>query len=196
MATSNESTYLIIGLGNPGAKYSMNRHNIGFLSIDFLAQSLLNPSQRWSQEHNSLVTKGVYNNKKIILAKPQTFMNLSGQAVLSLLQFYKVPLSQFLIIHDDLDMPFQKLRLVHGRGHGGQNGIRHTHEVLGHNQYSRLKCGIGRPPHPNWDIADWVLSNWSPVEESLFPEWLKQIEKAVTLWLDFGYEKSANQVNR
>ncbi len=187
--------FLIVGLGNPGDKYLLNRHNVGFFLLDFIKSNFSHLSD-YKNEHKSYVCSGKIENQKIILAKPQTFMNLSGQAVQSLLSFYKIPLSQLLVIHDDLDLPFGQLKLQTNRGHGGQNGIRSIHECLGNSNYTRLKFGIGRPPHANWDIADWVLSNWSPEEQKLLNESAKKAESAVLAWLTQGAEKAANLINR
>lgn len=189
----SDTSFLIVGLGNPGDKYKMNRHNIGFLALDAIAYRWASAS--WSKEHQAQTLKIQREDKKIYLAKPQTYMNLSGESVQSLLSYYRIPLENLIVLHDDLDMPFGKLKLVFNRGHGGQNGIRNIHEKLGNPKYTRLKCGVGRPPHPEWDIADWVLSNWSKEEEGRIPEWLDQIEKALTLWMNLGYDKAATQVN-
>lgn len=188
------SPYLIVGLGNIGEKHLMNRHNIGFFAIDFLCKQW-KASGSWAKEHQAMTLKLTHLDKKIILAKPQTYMNSSGEAVQPLMAYYKVSLSHILVIHDDLDIPFSTLKLITNRGHGGQNGIRSIHERLGTPNYARLKCGIGRPPHPDWSVADWVLSNWTQDEILAVNNWLNEIEKAVTAWLNGGVEKAANQIN-
>jgi PTH1 family peptidyl-tRNA hydrolase len=147
------------------------------------------------KEHQALTYKLQQDQAKIILAKPQTFMNLSGESVQPLMSYYKVPLNQLLVVHDDLDIPFRTLKLVTNRGHGGQNGVRSIHERLGTPNYSRLKCGISRPPHPEWNVSDWVLSNWSPDESNALTDWLNEIEIGITAWIKFGLEKAANQIN-
>jgi len=191
----NPKTYLIVGLGNPGEKYQMTRHNIGFLVIDHLAQ-IWNSKNNWIKEHGALTLKiQKENHARIILAKPQTFMNLSGDSVQPLLAYYRVPLTQLLVIHDDLDIPFKTLKIVTNRGHGGQNGVRSIHERLGTTNYSRLKCGIGRPPHPDWSVSDWVLSNWGSDETIALTDWLNEIEKAISFWMELGIEKAANFIN-
>jgi len=192
----SESTpsFIIVGLGNPGEKYALTRHNIGFLVADFLAKKW-GVQWNWNKEHLALTHKIQQEQVRIIIAKPQTFMNLSGESVQPLIAYYKVPLSNLLVIHDDLDMPFQELKLVTNRGHGGQNGVRSLHERLGTPNYSRLKCGIGRPPHSEWSTADWVLSNWSPDETNTLTEWLNEIEAGVAAWIKLGADKAANQIN-
>lgn len=186
--------YLIVGLGNPGEKYQMTRHNIGFLAIDHLAK-IWSSQNHWLKEHSALTLKIQKDKVKIILSKPQTFMNLSGDSVQPLLAYYKVPLTQLLVVHDDLDLPFQTLKLVSNRGHGGQNGVRSIHERLGTANYSRLRCGIGRPPHPDWSVSDWVLSNWNSDETITLTKWLNEIEKAISIWVELGPEKAANYIN-
>jgi PTH1 family peptidyl-tRNA hydrolase len=189
-----EKIFLIVGLGNPGEKYAFTRHNIGFLVTDHLAKKWGSQSI-WMKEHQALTYKLQQDQAKIILAKPQTFMNLSGESVQPLMSYYKVPLNQLLVVHDDLDIPFRTLKLVTNRGHGGQNGVRSIHERLGTPNYSRLKCGISRPPHPEWNVSDWVLSNWSPDESNALTDWLNEIEIGITAWIKFGLEKAANQIN-
>lgn len=189
----NSDPFLVIGLGNPGSKYQLTRHNIGFLALDYIFQELKGHS--WQSDHHSLVSKVQLDQQKLILAKPQTFMNLSGKAVQSLMSFYKIKPESIIVIHDDLDLPFKKIRLAYNRGHGGQNGIKNIHEQLGNSQYYRIKCGIGRPPHPEWAVADWVLSNWSAEETPQLHDWFIQIQKALTLLINVGYEKATTRIN-
>ena len=127
---------LIVGLGNPGTRYGSTRHNVGFMAVDFLAGA----DATWKKEKNSLTARG--NN--IIYAKPQTFMNLSGAAVQALMTFYKIPPQNLIVIHDDLDMEFGKVRTKTGGGAGGHNGIKSIDSAIGNN-YQRIKIGIGRP---------------------------------------------------
>jgi peptidyl-tRNA hydrolase, PTH1 family len=196
--TQNHSLYLIVGLGNTGDSYSFHRHNIGFLSLDhFISQEtkVFSPlSSSWTKEHQAEIFKMSFAGGKLLLAKPQTFMNLSGEAVQSLMTFYKIPLSHLLVIHDDLDTPFLSLKLLSNRGHGGQNGVRSIHSKIG-SDYSRLKCGIGRPSHPGWSISDWVLSNWSQEEASHLSLWLQRISAGIESWVTLGAEKATNKIN-
>ena len=127
-----------MGLGNPGKKYLMTRHNIGFTVVDALAED--SPFQK---KHQSLIQKTEIKGEPVLLAKPQTFMNLSGEAVREIMGFYKIPLSCLLVIQDDKDLTFSKMKFQKSRGHGGHNGIRNIHEELNTNQYARLKIGIG-----------------------------------------------------
>lgn len=149
------STFVIVGLGNPGPKYQWTRHNAGFLFLDRLAH-LENISIN-RKNFSGLAGEWNHSGSRLILLKPQTFMNLSGQAVMQALQFYKLPLSQLIVVHDELDLPFGTVRLKQGGGHGGHNGLRSIAEQLGKGDFIRLRIGIGRPPHG--DTVNYVLGN-------------------------------------
>ncbi|MCB0341811.1 MAG: aminoacyl-tRNA hydrolase [Pseudobdellovibrionaceae bacterium] len=191
--------HLIVGLGNPGAKYSMTRHNVGFMLIDVLAHNWQAPKFR--QEHKSEVSKVqlMAEGQQIsaLLVKPQTFMNNSGQAVVSLCQYYEVdPTHELLVVHDDIDQPFGAVRFQSQRGHGGHNGIRDIHQLLGTNNYYRLKLGVDRPSHPKMDVADYVLQSFSKNEEKELPPFLAYAGEAVESYLIDGFQKAATQFNR
>ena len=128
----------IVGLGNPGKKYLLTRHNLGFLVIDALSEE----GGSFKKEHESLVQKTKIASQSVLLVKPQTFMNLSGQAVRSLLHFYKIPLEGLIVIHDDKDLEFGSFKFQQKRGSGGHNGISDIEEKLGSNDYARLKMGV------------------------------------------------------
>ncbi|MFZ4405276.1 MAG: aminoacyl-tRNA hydrolase, partial [Pseudobdellovibrionaceae bacterium] len=139
--------------------------------------------------------KSKIKEQNILLIKPQTFMNLSGESVQAAMDFYKIPAEQVIVIHDDLDQAFTELRLHKNRGHGGHNGIRSIHQVLGHADYIRLKLGIGRPPHPEFSVADYVLQKFSKEEEALLPSFLDKAVDAIESILFKGYQQSANVFN-
>ncbi len=184
---------MIVGLGNPGPKYLLTRHNIGFMVIDALAQ-------RWGQgvfrsEHKSLTEKLSLEGQKLLLAKPQTYMNLSGEAVQSLLSYYAVETEDLVVIQDDCDLPFQALRLQRHRGHGGHNGIRNIHQHLGPD-YIRLKLGVGRPSHPSQPVADYLLSDFSREEQKALPDFLAYSCEALENLLRQGYDKTSSLFNR
>ncbi len=149
---------LITGLGNPGAGYEQNRHNIGFLLLDQLADQLGISSFR--EKFHALITKSRVGNEDVILMKPMTFMNNSGQAVIACMDFFKIPIEEIVIIYDDLDLPAGKVRLRTRGGHGGHNGVRSIIQHLKTQNFKRIRFGIGRPPE---GIAPrhYVLSNWS-----------------------------------
>lgn len=185
---------LIAGLGNPGSKYLLTRHNIGFMAIDALAKSFGVDSFR--SEHKALTAKLKINGEPILLAKPQTYMNLSGESIRPLLDFYQISLEDLLVIHDEVDLPFMTMRFQKARGHGGHNGVRNVHQVLGTNAYARLKLGVGRPSHPAMEVSDYVLQNFSREEQDKLPEYLDLSVEAVETYIVHGFEKAATRFNQ
>ncbi len=185
-------TYLIIGLGNPGREYRENRHNIGFMLIDRLAIRL---NARMSRlQSKALIASARHDDAKIILAKPQTFMNLSGQAVQGLAHFYKVPLEKLMLVHDDLDLPFGTIRLRPGGGAGGQKGVKSTIQRLGTNDFPRLRLGIGRPPG-RMDAAAYVLQDFAKGDEQILSETLDRAADAVFAFVEEGMDTAMNKYN-
>lgn len=186
---------LLIGLGNPGPKYSLNRHNIGFLVIDALAQEL--SSKPFSIQGSSHVSKVQVpgSDKKALLVKPQTYMNLSGEAVQALMAFYKINKDDILVIHDDIDQPFSQYRLQKNRGHGGQNGVRNIHDHIG-SDYARLKMGVGRPTVPQMDVSDHVLQNFSDEEQRDLPDFIASACEAVLEFAKVGFVSAQNKYNQ
>ena len=184
--------FLIAGLGNPGPDYRQNRHNIGFMVVDSLASVLDIPIQR--VEMRALVGKGTLDGERLILAKPQTYMNNSGQAVASLARFYKIPQEQLLVVHDDLDLPFGTLRIRPFGGTGGQRGMESIVERLGTRSFPRLRVGIGRPPG-RMDPADYVLHNFNPDQQEFLPEVLGRAVKAIQSFVLKDIETAMNEFN-
>lgn len=185
-------TFLIAGLGNPGRDYRDNRHNIGFMLINALAVRLNLVFSRL--QFKSLVTSGTYGGNKIILAKPQTFMNLSDQAVVSMLRFYKLPLSNLLVANDDLDLPIGTIRIRPSGGSGGQKGINSIIENLGTQEFPRLRLGIGRPPG-HMQAADYVLQDFEKSEIALVDEMLQRGVDAVLLFSENGLNAAMTKFN-
>ncbi len=186
---------LIAGLGNPGKKYDLTRHNIGFTVIDDLLEELHCSSFEKSQ-HKALVSKTPYKETTILLVKPMTYMNLSGDSIVSLMSYYKIASEDILIIHDDIDQEFSHIKLQRKRGHGGHNGIRHIHQQLGHNEYARLKLGVGRPPHPKMDVADYVLQKFNDDEMNSLDDFLDRAIQAIDSFIVSGFDKAANNFNQ
>ncbi len=149
---------LIVGLGNPGPEYAMTRHNVGFIALDWFAGD----DCSWKSEKNALTTKGEMNGHSVILAKPQTYMNDSGRAVLALMTFYKIPLENLIVIHDDMDLKNGQARTKQGGGSAGHNGIKSIDAAVG-NDYKRIRIGIGHPRdfESMMDPADWVLGKFT-----------------------------------
>ncbi len=183
---------LLVGLGNPGPKYALTRHNIGFLVVDALANHLA-IGKSAKTECQSLTYKIQVKGEDVLLVKPQTFMNLSGAAVQGLMTFYKVTPDKILVMHDEVDIPFGKIRFQKNRGHGGHNGIRDIHAKIG-GDYSRLKIGVGRPIIPQMEVADWVLQNFGPEQESL-SEFIGQAADAAVSFIEDGFLKAQNRYN-
>jgi PTH1 family peptidyl-tRNA hydrolase len=189
--TENE-LYLIAGLGNPGAEYRHNRHNIGFMVIDSLAEAANIAVRR--VEHRALVGKGSIERRRVLLVKPQTYMNDSGKAVASLLRFYKIPLEHLLVVHDDLDLPFGTLRLRPGGGTGGQRGMESIVSRLGTRDFARLRFGIGRPPG-RMDPKDYVLHDFDSQEAAFLPEIRRTAVAAIRAFMTEGIQRAMNDFN-
>jgi PTH1 family peptidyl-tRNA hydrolase len=185
-------TYLIIGLGNPGREYRDNRHNVGFMLIDRLTVRL--NARGMKLQSKAIVTSATYEERKLILGKPQTYMNLSGGSVQGLINFYKIPLSNFMIVSDDLDIPFGTIRIRASGGAGGQRGVASTIERLGTKDFPRIRIGIGRPPG-RMDPTDYVLQNISRDEMSMLSDVLDHAADAVLAFVKDGLNKSMNQFN-
>jgi PTH1 family peptidyl-tRNA hydrolase len=161
---ADESPWLVVGLGNPGKEYAGNRHNVGFLVADLLASRVGAKFGRSKRSHAAVAEGRLgYGGPKLILAKPLTYMNLSGAPVSQLAQFFKVPVDNILAVHDELDVPYGQVRAKRGGGEGGHNGLRSMSKSLGTKEYARVRFGIGRPPGRQ-DPADYVLSDFSSVE--------------------------------
>lgn len=189
--------WLITGLGNPGKKYQLNRHNIGFMALDYLAQGWSkggSPAPE-NEEHKALVRKLKVEDQTVILAKPQTFMNLSGESVQALLHFYKIPKENLLVLHDEVDLPFEKMKFHKNRSAGGNNGVKSISQHLGDNDYSRLRLGVGRPPHPEMSVADFVLQNFSKEEMTAMPPFLNRACDATEAFIFDGLTKASTQFN-
>ena len=187
-----ENTFLIVGFGNPGREYKDTRHNIGFMLIDRIAVRL--NARGMKLQSKAIVISSLYEERKIILAKPQTFMNLSGQSVQGLLHFYKLPVENLLVAHDDLDLPLGTLRIRPGGGPGGQRGMADTIERLGTKEFPRLRLGIGRPPG-RMDPKDYVLQDFSKDDMKLLPDVLDRAADAALEFVMKGLNTAMNKFN-
>ena len=160
--------WIVVGLGNPGPKYDWTRHNVGFLVVDELADRANIPVQR--VKYKALTNTTKLGGKSVLLMKPVTYMNLSGEAVGQAARFYKVPPERILVISDDVSLPQGKLRIRRSGSAGGHNGLKNIIAHLGTDQFPRLRIGVGSKPHPDYDLAAWVLSDFSPSELSLLSD--------------------------
>lgn len=185
-------TFLIVGLGNPGREYRENRHNVGFMLVDRLAAKL---DVRFSRlQSKALVANATYNERKIVLAKPQTFMNLSGQSVQGLMRFYKLPLTNLLVAHDDLDLPPGIIRIRPDGGSAGQKGMESIIERLGTDEFTRIRLGIGRPPG-QMQAPDYVLQDFSDGEMTVISETLDRAVEAALTFVNEGLDAAMNRYN-
>ncbi len=184
--------FLIVGLGNPGARYEKTRHNVGFRCLDALAQR--HGLSFAKHEHKAQVASGTILGKRVLLAKPQTFMNASGESVGALASFYKVPHERILVVCDDMDIPLGTLRLRKAGSSGGQRGMASILQRLGTQAINRVRFGIGRPPG-QMKPADYVLTTFKGDEEILVLELIDRTVRAVETWLTEGIEMAMNRFN-
>ncbi len=187
--------FLIVGLGNPGSKYLLTRHNIGFMVLDRYFESAGGKAV-WKDDKKALVCRAKIESHDVVFVKPQTFMNLSGEAVRPIMDFYKIDLDRILVIHDELDIGFGAIKVQRNRGPGGHNGLKSLNEHFGTQDYTRLKLGISKPPDSRWDIANWVLSNFFEEEASKLTEFLDRAGDAIESFVVDGYDKTATKFTR
>ncbi|MCC6278894.1 MAG: aminoacyl-tRNA hydrolase [Oligoflexia bacterium] len=187
--------WLIVGLGNPGSKYLLTRHNVGFMALDYLCQGAGVPSENGKVEHKAMTIDFKWDSEPVKLVKPQTYMNLSGESVSALLQYYKIPIEKLLVIHDDLDQPFGQIRIKSQSGDGGHNGLKSLIETLGTNNFLRVKIGIGRPQDPRFEIADYVLQKFSKTESEVLPDVLNEAVDAIECVIFDGPINAMNRFN-
>ncbi len=195
---------LIVGLGNPGPRYQLTRHNIGFLLIDALIE-VFDGQRKYKSEFKAETQKIKIHGETVMLCRPQTFMNLSGEAVQPLMKFYGIGLNDLLVAHDEIDLPFGGLKFQNKRGPGGHNGIKSLHQLLGSDDYSRLRLGVGRPPNrltsdghmvrSEIQVHDWVLQNFSSEEQGRLPEFLQLAIEGIEVWINNGTAKAASLFN-
>ena len=184
--------YLIVGLGNPGAQYEKTRHNVGWWVIDELVKRYDMGGGR--DDKRAVTWDGTIKGKKVKLAKPLTYMNLSGESVRPLMDYYDIPLENVIVIHDDLDTPFGVIKLRKTGGHGGQNGIRNIIQHLGTSDFARIRFGIGRPPGKMRPV-DYVLQAFQGDDEILAHEVTGEAVKSVETWLTEGIDNAMSQHN-
>ena len=189
--------YLIVGLGNPGSKYAMNRHNVGFMIMDTWMKSINAGS--YKEEHKSETKRFKLDmhgkSEEILVMKPQTFMNLSGQAVQSAMAFYKIPLENILIVHDEVDIAFGALKFQKNRSAGGQNGVKNITELLGTQDYARLRVGVGRPPHAEYSVADWVLGNFPKDDHATLEQIIEKSIDGIECFIFKGLNQASTDFN-
>jgi PTH1 family peptidyl-tRNA hydrolase len=196
----SRSVELIVGLGNPGSEYAGNRHNVGFWTVNRLARRLGIEIRHHSR--TASVGEGTYRGRRLILAKPRTYVNRSGDAVRELVRRYGLAPEQVLVVYDDLDLPVGRVRIRARGGHGGNNGMKSIIAALGTEEFPRVRIGIGRPlvnGEPSYDpdvVAQWVLSDPPPDERAKLDEAVARAQEAILTILDEGIEAAMNRFNR
>lgn len=192
-APTGSFEYLIVGLGNPGAKYDTTRHNVGFNAIDRIAGK--EGISVTKLKYKSLIGDGMIAGHRVLLQKPQTFMNLSGEAVRDAMQFYKIEPQNVIIIFDDISLDVGRMRIRRKGSDGGHNGIKNIIYLTGSDLYPRIKVGVGKKPHPDYDLADWVLSSFKKQEQDILNSVYDDCHSAVCLMLDGKTDMAMNKFN-
>ena len=185
--------WLIVGLGNPGGNYAKTRHNVGFRTVDLLAKRLGVKIDR--AKFRGLYAQSGFQGKKLILLKPQTFMNNSGLSVLEAAHYFKLPPERVLVLFDDISLDVGRLRVRAEGSAGGHNGIKSIIGGLNSQSFPRVKIGVGAKPHPDYDLADWVLSNFTKEEETLLAPTLEAAAEAALLLIEQGVPAAAAKYN-
>lgn len=191
--SKGQEFYCIVGLGNPGRQYEETKHNVGFQVIDKIAEKYDIKVDKF--KNKALVGDGMMREKRVLLVKPQTFMNLSGESVREIVNFYKIPQERFVVIFDDTSLPCGSVRIREKGSHGGHNGIRNIIDQMGTDQFYRIKVGIGEKPS-GWDLADYVLGKFNVEDLPAMEEGMDKAVKGVELMLSRGIAEAANRVNQ
>lgn len=192
-APSGNITHLVVGLGNPGEKYVKTRHNVGFLTMDYIADKLNIKITR--VKFKALVGEGDINGKRVLFMKPQTFMNNSGEAVREAADFYKIPVGNIIVIFDDISLQPGKMRIRQKGSDGGHNGIKSIIYHLNSNEFPRIKIGVGAKPNPEYDLADWVLGNITKEDTEATINCIEKAYSALPYMIDGNTEKAMGMFN-
>jgi PTH1 family peptidyl-tRNA hydrolase len=193
MTEADSSPALVVGLGNPGAEYERTRHNVGFMVADALAERV---GGRFTvhKKSGADLLEARLDGRKVLVAKPRSYMNVSGRPVAALARFFSIPPTEVIVVHDELDLPFGVIRLKRGGGEGGHNGLRSVSSALTTKDYLRVRLGIGRPPGRQ-DPADYVLKPFATPERKELPVIVEQAVDAVELLLRVGLEPAQNTLH-
>ena len=186
--------FMIVGLGNPGKKYEATRHNAGFIAMEALADKLGAEVKRI--KYKSYCGETTIGDKRVLLMMPQTYMNNSGEAVREAMQFYKLTPAQVLVMMDDISLPVGKIRIRRKGSDGGQKGMRSIITLTGSDEFPRIKLGVGAKPHPDYDLAAWVLSKFTKEEQPLMVEAAKRAADAACLIAEGDIDAAMNQFSR
>ena len=190
---SGGASWLIVGLGNPGEKYENTRHNVGFQVVDELAERQRAPIQKL--KFKALTNLLTISGEKVLVMKPVTYMNLSGEAVRPAADFYKIPPEHILVISDDTALDPGRLRIRKGGSAGGHNGLKSIIQLLGTDQFPRLRVGVGQKPHPDYDLADWVLGKFQGEDKKAMDAAIQRAADGVECLLKEGLDRAMNRFN-
>ncbi|MBR3978663.1 MAG: aminoacyl-tRNA hydrolase [Oscillospiraceae bacterium] len=193
MFGKKQESWLIVGLGNPGKEYERTRHNCGFRALDILADKLGCKVDK--AKFQGLYGQTVVNGLKLYLLKPLTYMNLSGRSVLQLSAYFQIPPQRIIVIFDDISLEVGRLRVRSNGSAGGHNGIKSIISELGSQEFPRVKVGVGAKPHPEQDLADWVLSGFTALEEKALKTALDNAGDAALCLIEKGVMEAANRYN-
>ena len=186
-------SWLLVGLGNPGSKYESNRHNMGFLAVDGLARR---KGFRFNKlRFRAWTAEWMVNGEKVLVMKPQTYMNLSGESVGAAARFYKIPPEHILVVSDDIDLPVGKLRLRTSGSAGGHNGLKNIIQHLGSDRFPRIKVGVGSPKQAGYEVVDWVIGMPMGEEQKILLDTLDRAARAVAAVITLGMDKAMNKFN-
>ncbi len=191
--SKGQEFFCIVGLGNPGRQYEETKHNVGFHVIDKLAEKYDIEVNKF--KNKAFVGDGTIKGKQVLLVKPQTYMNLSGESVREIVNFYKIPQERFVVIFDDTSLPCGSVRIREKGSHGGHNGIRNIIDQMGTDEFNRIKVGIGEKPS-GWDLADYVLAKFNPDDLPMMEQGMDKAVQGVELMLSRGIKEAANRVNQ
>ena len=186
-------SWLVVGLGNPDKKYDRTRHNTGFICLDEIAKELETPIIR--NKFDAMTAEAMIAGQRVLLMKPQTYMNLSGTSVEKAASFYKIPSQQIIVIFDDISLDVGRLRLRRKGSHGGHNGIRNIIDYLQTDEFPRIKVGVGAKPYPDYNLADWVLSSYTEDEMKKINEAAKKCLGAVEMMIRGDFEAAMSRYN-
>ncbi len=185
--------WLIVGLGNPGDQYENTRHNVGWRALEELAETAGVPVQKL--KYKALTNTCTVGGAKVLLMKPITYMNLSGEAVGEAARFFKLPPERILVLSDDVSLPVGRLRIRKSGSAGGHNGLKSIIQHLGTDQFPRVKIGVGGKPHPDYDMADWVLGKFSPEDKKTIDEMVQKAARAAAYYIEAGPDKAMGKFN-
>lgn len=185
--------WLIVGLGNPGARYARTRHNVGFMAVDAWADACSPMRPSWTEKWKGLTATVSCGGQRCVVLKPQTFMNRSGFSVVPAAQFHRVAPPQIVVVHDEIDFPLGRLAIKKGGGHGGHNGLRDILAQLGSPEFMRVRLGVGRPVHG--EVADYVLGDFTPDEQGPAADMVERATKALTCMMTDGVVMAMNKFN-